>query len=205
VSAYDIKIDGNRGHAAIRSQGSSRVFIGKVTDRTNGPLIDNRGVIQQGAGQYHACGVSKPSMGAVIWRVHWGLDACFESHATQPRATLIDNCTGGFMQYRQGGDYNQLPNHLDDLTIWNMYSERSRTASGNSAPAGVFDWWRIGFKGWKFLPPVIVGFHGEPLNFVQEQVKLDESNGTPVEPQSLYEAQLEKRLGFVPAWLKALK
>jgi len=43
------------------------------------------------------------------------------------------------------------------------------------------------------------------LNFVQEQVKLDESNGTPVEPQSLYEAQLEKRLGFVPAWLKALK
>ncbi len=48
VSAYDIKIDGNRGHAAIRSQGSSRVFIGKVTDRTNGPLIDNRGVIQQG-------------------------------------------------------------------------------------------------------------------------------------------------------------
>ena len=83
VSAYDIKIDGNRGHAAIRSQGSSRVFIGKVTDRTNGPLIDNRGVIQQGAGQYHACGVSKPSMGAVIWRVHWGLDACFESHATQ--------------------------------------------------------------------------------------------------------------------------
>ena len=66
-------------------------------------------------------------MGAVIWRVHWGLDACFESHATQPRATLIDNCTGGFMQSRQGGDYNQLPNHLDDLTIWNMYSERSRT------------------------------------------------------------------------------
>ena len=89
--------------------------------------------------------------------------------------------------------------------VGQSYSERSRTASGNSAPAGVFDWWRIGFKGWKFLPPVIVGFHGEPLNFVQEQVKLDESNGTPVEPQSLYEAQLEKRLGFVPAWLKALK
>lgn len=205
VSAYDIVIDGNRGHAAIRSQGSSRVFIGKVTDRTNGPLVDSRGVIQQGAGQYHACGVSKPSMGAVIWRIHWGVDACFESHATQPRATLIDNCTGGFMQSRQGGDYNQLPNHLNDLTIWNMYSERSRTATGNSAPAGVFDWWRIGFKGWKFLPPVIVGFHGEPLNFMQEQVRLDESNGIPVEPQSLYEAQLAKRLGFVPGWLKALK
>ena len=72
-------------------------------------------------------------------------------------------------------------------------------------PAGVFDWWRIGFKGWKFLPPIIVGFHGDPLNFVQEQVKLDESHGTPVEPESLYEAQLEKRLGFIPDWLKELK
>ena len=205
VSAYDITIEGNRGHSAIRSAGSSRVFIGKVADRTNGLLIDNRSVYEEGAGQYHACGVSKPSMGAVIWRVHWGKDACFESHATQPRATLIDACKGGFMQFRQGGDYDQLPNHLDDLTIWNMYSERSRTASGNSAPSGVFDWWRIGFKGWKFLPPTIVGFHGDPLNFVQEQVKLDESHGTPVEPESLYEAQLERRLGFVPDWLKALK
>ena len=205
VSAYDITIEGNRGHSAIRSAGSSRVFIGKVTDRTNGLLIDNRSVYEEDAGQYHACGVSKPSMGAVIWRVHWGKDACFESHATQPRATLIDACKGGFMQLRQGGDYDQLPNHLDDLTIWNMYSERSRTASSNSAPSGVFDWWRIGFKGWKFLPPTIVGFHGDPLNFVQKQVKLDESHGTPVEPESLYEAQLERRLGFVPAWLKALK
>ena len=114
------------------------MFIGKVTDRTDGLLIDDRNTREEGVGQYHACGVSKPSMGAVIWRVHWGKDACFESHATQPRATLIDACKGGFMQFRQGGDYDQLPNHLDDLTIWNMYSERSRTASGNSAPSGVF-------------------------------------------------------------------
>lgn len=57
----------------------------------------------------------------------------------------------------------------------------------------------------EILPPIIVGFHGEPVKFVQEQVKLDESNGIPVEPQSLYEAQLAHRLGSVPAWLNALK
>ena len=204
VSAYDIKINGNRGHAAIRSQGSSRVFIGKVTDRTNGPLVDNRSTMQQGAGQYHACGVSKPSMGAVIWRAHWGVDACFEAHATQPRATLIDNCAGGFMQSRQGGDADQVPNHLADLTIWNMYSENSPKPVGPGAGTD-FDWWRTGWKYWKILPPVIVGFHGTSVNFVQGQVKLDESHGTPVEPQSLYEAQLKKRLGAVPAWLEALK
>ena len=54
VSAYDINILGNRGHAAIRSQGSSRVFIGKVTDRTKGPLADNLSTVEDEAGQYHA-------------------------------------------------------------------------------------------------------------------------------------------------------
>ena len=113
VSVYDVNILGNRGHAAIRSQGSSRVFIGKVTDRTTGPLADSPNTVTEGAGQYHACGVSKPSMGAVIWNVYWGDDACFEAHATQPRATLIDMCKGGFVQSRQGGDADQVPNHRE--------------------------------------------------------------------------------------------
>lgn len=206
VSAYDINILGNRGHAAIRSQGSSRVFIGKVTDRTTGPLADSPYTVTEGAGQYHACGVSKPSMGAVIWNVYWGDDACFEAHATQPRATLIDMCKGGFVQSRQGGDPDQVPNHLNDLTIWNMYSTKTKLGGNGNLPAsGEFDWWRDGWRYWKILPPIIVGFHGEPANFVDEQVKLDENNGVPVLPESLYEAQLLKRLGHVPAWLLELK
>lgn len=206
VSAYDINILGNRGHAAIRSQGSSRVFIGKVTDRTKGPLADSPFTVMEGAGQYHACGVSKPSMGAVIWNVYWGDDACFEAHATQPRATLIDMCKGGFVQSRQGGDADQVPNHLNDLTIWNMCSTRTKLGGGGNIPAtGEFDWWRDGWKYWKILPPIIVGFHGEPANFVDEQVKLDENNGVPVLPESLYEAQLKHRLKHVPAWLLELK
>lgn len=205
-SAYKINITGNRGHSAIRSQGSSRVFIGAVRDCTDGPLADQYPTFQANAGQYHACGVSKPSMGAVIWRVTWGDDACFESHATQPRATLIDNCTGGFVQSRQGGDANQVPNHLNDLTIWNMCATKTVVNGGGTLPGnGEFDWWRMGWKYWKILPPVVVGFHGASVKFVKEQVKLDESNGIPVEPQSLYEAQLKHRLGTVPAWLNALK
>lgn len=206
VSVYDVNVLGNRGHAAIRSQGSSRVFIGKVTDRTTGPLDDSPYTVTEGVGQYHACGVSKPSMGAVIWNVYWGDDACFEAHATQPRATLIDMCKGGFVQSRQGGDADQVPNHLNDLTIWNMYSTRTKLGGNGNLPAnGEFDWWRDGWKYWKILPPIIVGFHGEPVNFVDSQVKLDENNGIPVLPESLYEAQLQKRLGYVPAWLLELK
>lgn len=206
VSVYDIDISGKRGHSAIRSQGSSRVFIGKVRDRSDGKELLNSGgnelgAYMENAGQYHACGVSKQSLGAVIWNVHWGDDSCFESHASQPRATLIDCCTGGFMQWREGGDLIQLPNHLDDLVIWNMNATKIKTDNNP------FVWWDNSNIWWKNLPPVIVGFHGAVLNFSNDpkQVKRLESNGAAVTPKSLYEAQLKKRLGEVPAWLNALK
>lgn len=196
VSAYDITIGGRRGHAAVRSQGSSRVFIGAVTDSSSGYLIDNPGTYAEGAGQYHAVGVSKQSMGAVLWRNTWGNDSCFESHATQPRATLIDCCTGGWMRFRQGGDEAQVPNHLADLVIWNFNSLTAQTD---------FIFWDHSSCWWKFLPPVIIGFHGEPVTFDMTQVSRLESNGTPVEPESLYEHQLKARLGAVPDWLQSLK
>ena len=209
VSAYDIEISGNRGHSAIRSQASSRVFIGKVYDYCNGYIAVNSGGNQlgdymEGAGQYHGCGVSKQSMGAVIWNVRWGDDSCFESHATQPRATLIDRCQGGFVAWREGGDINQLPNHLNDLTIWNMQATRVVYDAGWN---GKWIWWDDNNQWWKNLPPVIVGWSGETVSFdtSENQIKYYESLDAPVSPNSLYEAQLKLRLGYVPAWLNALK
>lgn len=204
VSAYDIVIDGNRGHSAIRSERSSRVFIGKVDDHASGNMMDDLGHNVTGtwsdrAGQYHATGVSKQSMGTVLWRNVWGEDGCFEAHATQPRATLIDCCSGAMMRWRQGGDAAQMPNHLDDLTIWNFNATNARYSEAS------FIWWDNSSQWWKFLPPVIVGFHGAAVTFDESQTKRLSSNGTPVTPESLYEAQLSKRLGYVPAWLNALK
>lgn len=213
VSAYTVNITGNRGHSAVRSQESSRVFIGDVTDTSAGYYtrgtsgggdLDLSGGIRPNAGQYHGCGVSKPSIGAVIWNVQWGDDACFESHATQPRATLIDQCTGAFIPWREGGDETQLPNHLNDLTIWNMNATRSYYAQGWSDK---FIWWDDNNQWWKNLPPIIVGFHGTSVVFdeSEDQIKRLESNGTAVKPASLYEAQLKHRLGYVPGWLTSLK
>lgn len=209
VSAYDIEISGNRGHSAIRSQASSRVFIGKVYDHCNGYIAVNSGGNQlgdymEGAGQYHGCGVSKQSMGAVIWNVRWGDDSCFESHATQPRATLIDICQGGFVAWREGGDMAQLPNHLNDLTIWNMTATRVVCdASWNNK----WIWWDDNNQWWKNMPPIIVGWNGTPVPFdtSENQIKYYESLDAPVSPNSLYEAQLKRRLGYVPGWLSALK
>ena len=196
-SAYNISITGNRGHSAVRAQGSSRVFIGKVSDES----FDTRG-----HGQWHGCGVSKPSMGTVVWNCNWGQDACFESHATQPRATLFDNCRGGLVRYHAGGAENEAPNHLSDLTLWNLYVTGTIDEKGINF-ASDFKWWDAGSIWWKIYPPIVVGTHGNAVTFSQEEGQLtyEESTGVKVTPESLYEAQLQNRLGYVPAWLKALK
>lgn len=210
-SAYDIRITGNRGHSAVRSQGSSRVFIGKIIDQTSGyECVTSSGApgstFLQNAGQYHASGVSNPALGTVLWNNTWGTDAMFESHSKQPRATLVDRCTGGFVQWRFGGDNKNVPNHLRDLTIWNLNATNAKHDF-----SGVFRWWLTNDPWWKTLPPIIVGFHGAQVNFAEEdeqgnrQIEYLESNGQAVEPQSLYEAQLRERLGYVPGWLNTLK
>lgn len=197
-SAYDIRISGKRGHSAVRSQGSSRVFIGKVRDESAGNDVYGKSC----QGQFHGCGVSKPSVGTVLWNVTWGNDACFESHATQPRATLIDNCSGGLVYYRAGGDENEVPNHLGDLTLWNL------NVTGTDSHASNFAWWSDSDTWWKIFPPIVVGTHGMKVKFSgkeQQQVTYEESTGMKVSPESLYEAQLRERLGYVPGWLNALK
>ena len=197
-SAYDIRISGKRGHSAVRSQGSSRVFIGKVRDESAGNDVYGKSC----QGQFHGCGVSKPSVGTVLWNVTWGNDACFESHATQPRATLIDNCSGGLVYYRAGGDENEVPNHLGDLTLWNL------NVPGTDSHASNFAWWSDSDTWWKIFPPIVVGTHGMNVKFPgkeQQQVTYEESTGMKVSPESLYEAQLRERLGYVPGWLNALK
>ena len=188
VSAYDIKMSGNRGHAAVRSQASSRVLIAATSD-----------VCSEGAGNFHAVGVSKQSIGTVLYRNVWGDDSCFESHATQPRATLIDCCKGGWHRGHMGGSANQAPHHLADLTIWNFEATKS---SGS----GPFQWWDESISWWRFLPPVIVGFRSPTgLSFDQTQVLAEELHGQPPYPESLFESQLKARLGAIPVWLNELK
>lgn len=196
----DSEISGNRGHSSVRMQCSARGFIGKVWDHSNGYLNDDKEFkeYKENLGQYHACGISKQSIGNVIWQCHWGDDSCFESHATQPRASLFDQCCGGFMQFRMGGDINQLPNHLDDLTMWNF-----NCLAINPNDPVPFNWWvKNTWNGWyKTLPPTLVGFHGKNVSFKEDEMKLNENQGKEVLPGSLYEAQLSLRLGSTPQWL----
>lgn len=64
----DSEISGNRGHSSVRMQYSARGFIGKVWDHSNGYLNNDKEFkeYKENLGQYHACGISKQSIGNVI-------------------------------------------------------------------------------------------------------------------------------------------
>ena len=167
VSVTDCSIDGNGGHSAIRAQASSHTLLARISDN---------------AGQYHSVGVSKTSIGTVILQASIAPSSCFESHSSQPRATLIDNCSGGMNPFHAGGDAAAGPNHLADLTLWN-YRE-------TGGPGGTMDLW---VRNNRFLMPIIAGYQGN-TSFMPQQVTADLSHGCAVEPRSLYLAQLNLRL-----------
>lgn len=179
VSAYDIRMSGEHGHSAVRSEASSRVLIAATVDESSDKT-----------GHFHGVGVSKHSIGTVLWRNVWGDDSCFESHANQPRATLIDCCSGGWHKGHMGGNNYDGPHHLADLVIWNF----TATKIGDS----YFSWWDNG--SWRFLPPVIAGFKGG-VTFPEDQAYVIDTGGV----ESLFESQLVERLGTLPAWLDDLK
>jgi hypothetical protein len=177
-SALNMKIEGFGGHYAVNCSGSTGILIAKVIDS---------------ASSWHAVGVAKPGVGNVIWRCRYNENRCFESHATQPRATLFDCVEGGFSKGFAGGASTSCPNHLQDLVLWN-YKEIGK-------PETDFSFFSRSSKFWKFYPPIVVGFHGTTTTFDTKDLQYIESLGRPVEPESLFEQQLTLRLGYLPEWL----
>lgn len=181
-TALNNKITGNYGHSAISAGGGSTgILIAKTDDQ---------------AGQWHTCGVQGGSTsGTVIWRCKYPSYTCFESHASQPRSTLFDKVEGGFFLGRGGGAKQNLPNHGRYLVLWNF--KETDEAEEN------FEFWSTKTWFWKIVPPIIVGFHGSGTTFKMSDVDVLESLGIPVKQESLFESQLELRLGYLPEWIKA--
>lgn len=178
-TVLNCKMIGNGGHTAISAEGSSRVLIAKCDDS---------------ASEWHTFGVAKPAMNTVIWRCTSAPTTCFESHATQPRNTLIDNQRGGFVISRYGGSIGSLPNHLQNLILWN-YTATNTDAYPN------YEFWDTKDKWLKIPMPVIAGFKSDNIRFNQQQLKAAEALNGRTTPESLYEAQLELRLGKLPQWM----
>ncbi|TAJ12781.1 DUF4955 domain-containing protein [Marinilabiliaceae bacterium JC017] len=182
VSVLNCTVTGTPGHSSISANASTRVLLGNIKDSSS---------------QWHAPGVTGPSIGTVLWRIKYNENTCFETHASQPRCTLFDCTEGGFFIGRGGGARKNLPNHMEYLVLWN-YKELGEAETD-------FEFWSSKTWFWKIIPPYVVGFHGAGTTFNKAQVKVLESLGTPVDPESLYEAQLELRLGYLPEWIKKIK
>ena len=178
VTVMNCVVDGNAGHEAISSTHSTNVLLANLTDK---------------ASQWHSFGSSHGAVNTVIWRCTYPATTCFESHASQPRNTLLDNVSGGFMAGRQGGAIDNLPNHLNGLVLWN-YTQ-------TSDPVKDFDFWPPNDVWFKMVNPIVVGFDGKGTTFRKEQAGYFEAIGQKVAPASLYEAQLKLRLKKLPGWI----
>jgi hypothetical protein len=181
-SILNILVDGNAGHALSQvGFRSTRVLQGLIWDNTNN-------------GQFHGTDMSGGVAGSVSWRIDAKKGYGFDLHADMPRTNLIDLYTQVETE-GNGGNYTNLPNHLKGLTMWNI--ERVGTTNKSQ------DFWNLcasDYCGLTVVNPIIVGYHGA-ASTAFSNVKYEESNGTKVFPESLYEAQLGYRVGSAPSWI----
>lgn len=181
-TALDIKYTGNPGHNFISTNSATGCFLGNVNDETTGV--------------WHGSGLNSQSIGNVIWRNTnpTNGNSGMEVHASQPRANLFDVCKGGFF-FNMGGSTGALPNHLRHLVLWNF--------EGTSyQPTNVKSWRPNNETIYsKFLMPIISGLKGFTMSTAANQYQVNESPGKFVDEESLYEAQLAYRLGYLPTWI----
>ncbi|VGO14181.1 hypothetical protein PDESU_02740 [Pontiella desulfatans] len=171
----DLLIEGNTGHMAVvakSSYGNLFAFMREESD------------------VHHGFGVSRSGVNSVFYRcVQY---KSMEAHCGYPRSTLFDLNEGGFQP--RGGGATFFPMHDKGLTFWNW---------NVTLPDGSFDFWPEGQRYGYFLLPVVAGLHGEPFEIpdIETDLLAYESPGQKTVPESLFDAQLEHRLGQVPAWL----
>ena len=196
-SVYQVTIAGNKGHTAFNSQDSYGIWFGLSEDiagqapYSTAPLIDAQRNTRAIPGQHHGVGMSHSSTGNVIYRFDMAPDQPLDIHKTDPcYANLYDSVNNGRLSGSSGGGVP--PHHLRHLAFWNFNHGGEDTH---------YDFWQ-GYL--RFLHPIIVGFHGNPATFEEGTLEVLESNGMAVDPESLFEAQLELRLGSAPVWYNNL-
>lgn len=181
------EVHGNGGHGSFGMSRSSRGLIAYCADSAN---------------QWHGPNSSHGSVGTVVLGFD-GLNRGIDLHAAFPRFTLFDDCEmAGFDgdsvgRASHGGNYINLPNHLEGLVFWN-FKQTDR-------PRPDFNFWDLMedtpndlYGPLTAIDPILVGYQGKGTSFVPENVGGIESWGKRVDPHSLYLAQLKARGKEIP-------
>lgn len=197
----DLTLSGNAGHLSLQMQYSFNNLSMNVTDNSNA---------------WHAPGFSHASSSNVHFKTKFNAKTSSDLHGAQPRLNLFDNVTGGWVYGRWGAAIMNQPNHLKGLVYWNY--------NNIDAPIYGYELMRKNNSYGRIIMPYLIGFHGAPITVSDTRDYMQyvndkgyakypepllavpqayvESLGQPVYPQSLYQAQVERRLGYLPEWLK---
>ena len=182
-SLLENRFTGNRGHYDTSVRANSSFNLMGLTEEAMGPQ--------------HSCSTGNRSAGTVVWRWKMTPSSSVDSHGNGPYATLIDRVDGGTMT-RSGGPAPSFPNHLRWMVFWNFSYD-----SDDEQPINLWNY--VKGKEAKFVKPLFVGLHGKPVTLVAEALEGNECQGEKVTPESLYEAQLELRLGKLPVWVGSVR
>ena len=191
VSVYQVRLAGSRGHFFIKNKKNYGVFIG---------LTEDRGGSKYGSpdrkGQEHGSNVQSSTTGTVHWRNDMHGNQKIDPHASCPYANLFDSNNGG--QISGAGNIKSMPNHLFSFVCWNHAHQRSAHRD--------YHFWSSDDRSW-ILRPIFVGYHRGEYGgtFEMQYAHINESEGTKVNPSSLFQEQLKLRLGRrAPSWLNDL-
>ncbi|MHC4392098.1 MAG: DUF4955 domain-containing protein [Planctomycetota bacterium] len=180
TSVLQVRLAGARGHGSIYVRGGG-----------DGVLV---GLVEDTSGHHHGPSVGYQTSGVVFWRYRMASEQPIDSHSGTPIATLLDRVDGGRLK-GSGGPKAGLPNHLSHYVLWN-FRHRAKPRS--------YDFWHRTGRD-TFVKPIICGLHGREVTIKSSSVQVNESQNQPVLPLSLFEAQLELRLGEMPSWVETEK
>ena len=155
---------------------STRCFIGLIEDHSN-------------HGVYHGVASSRKSSGCVVWAVFGPKLKGPDTHAAQPRYSLFDNYYS-INQEATGGAKENLPHHLDGYTRWNNIVTNTDE----------LDLWESNSNNvYRVVQGNVIG-HVQGGRWTPKDAYVEYFQNV-VSPVSLYVAQLEERLGYLPVWV----
>ena len=179
-SAVSNIVDGRFGHNLSDFVASTYCLIAFLHDYSD-------------RGMWHGANVSHWSAGNVVWHVRGPSAKGPDVHGSQPRHTLFDNYRS-VNHHTSSGRGESMPNHLDGYVRWNNTANSSETLDL---------WGHSGGQRLLVTQGSLIGY--KALGGAIPRDAYFEGYGTHVSPASLYEAQLEHRLGALPTWVDAYK
>lgn len=187
---YDLLLEGNAGHYSITVVGS---YFGTQFS-----------FIREESANHHGLGATDSAFGTVYHRCNTFGGP--EGHSGYPQATLLDRGEGDLAIRRVGG---AAPHISKRFVIWNWRQEQfARGDRGLPNDAGNSFSETLGARSVDFWPdliqrPYLIGLHGQNLAIdnAADETAVNESQGAKVLEDSLFESQLQRRLGVVPGWI----